>query len=113
MSRSPPRAPQPILFCATHRREAPMQPTPYDFLYLYLCLFFIYSFVGVILEMTYCWTIEYRGIIESRLGILYLPFNPLYGLGGVAVTILLVPFFRNPFLIFLIGLVVCTALEYI
>ena len=43
--------------------------------YLALWLFFIYSFAGVIVEMIYCWTIEYKGVIESRLGLLYLPFN--------------------------------------
>lgn len=85
----------------------------YDWIYLCLWLFFIYSFAGVIVEMIYCFLIEHKGVIESRLGILYLPFNPLYGLGGVAVTLLLGRFFSNPVLIFLIGLVVCTILEYI
>src|SRR5690606_36047576 len=81
--------------------------------YLLLWLFFIYSFAGVIVEMIYCFLIEHKGVIESRLGILYLPFNPLYGLGGVAVTVLLAQFFANPFLVFLIGMVVCTVLEYL
>ena len=85
----------------------------YDIVYLLLWLFFIYSFAGVIVEMIYCFLIEHRGVIESRLGILYLPFNPLYGLGGVAVTVLLAQFFANPFLVFLIGMAVCTVLEYL
>ncbi len=85
----------------------------YDWVYLALWLFFAYSFAGVIVEMLYCFFFEHKGIIESRLGILYLPFNPLYGLGGVAVTFVLGRFIANPFLVFAVGLVVCTALEYV
>jgi uncharacterized membrane protein len=90
-----------------------MDISAYDIVYLALWLFFIYSFAGVIVEMTYCFLIEHKGVIESRLGILYLPFNPLYGLGGVAVTAVLGPYFSNPLMIFFVGLVVCTVLEYI
>ena len=86
---------------------------PWDIAYLLLWLFFIYSFAGVLLEMFYCWAFEYRGIIESRLGILYLPLNPLYGLGGVFVTVILAQFFLNPIMVFLVGLVVCTVLEFV
>lgn len=81
-------------------------------IYIALWLFFIYSFVGVIIEMIYCWTIEYRGVIESRLGILYLPFNLLYGTGGLIISLVLLPVFDNPFAVFGLGLVVGTVLEY-
>lgn len=80
--------------------------------YVALWLFFIYSFAGVIVEMVYCWTIEYRGVVESRLGLLYLPFNLLYGAGGVIITLALLPYFDNPFVVFALGLVVGTVLEY-
>lgn len=83
-----------------------------DDLYVILWLFFLYSFAGVVCETFYCWAVEHKGIIESRLGILYLPLNPLYGVGGVAVTLLLLDFVGNPLLVFAIGLVVCTVLEY-
>lgn len=82
-------------------------------IYLALWLFFIYSFAGVIVEMVYCWTIEYRGVIESRLGLLYLPFNLLYGTGGVVISLVLIPVFDDPFAVFGLGLVVGTVLEYI
>lgn len=81
-------------------------------IYVALWLFFIYGFVGVIIEMVYCWTIEYRGVIESRLGLLYLPFNLLYGAGGVFISLALLPVFDNPFAVFGLGLVVGTTLEY-
>ncbi len=81
-------------------------------IYVGLWLFFIYAFLGVIAEMIYCWTIEYRGVIESRLGLLYLPFNLLYGAGGLIITLALLPYFDNPFIVFGLGLVVGTVLEY-
>jgi uncharacterized membrane protein len=84
-----------------------------DYAYLLLWLFLIYSFAGVLIETFYCWAAEHRGTIESRVGILYLPLNPLYGLGGVAVTVVLAPYLLHPFLVFVIGLVVCTTLEFI
>ena len=81
--------------------------------YLALWLFFIYSFAGVIVEMIYCWAIEYRGVIESRLGLLYLPFNLLYGAGGTIITLVLFEYFDDPLIVFALGLVVGTALEYV
>lgn len=81
--------------------------------YVALWLFFIYGFVGVLIEMVYCWTIEYRGVIESRLGLLYVPFNLLYGAGGLFISLALLPVVDNPFAVFGLGLVVGTALEYV
>jgi uncharacterized membrane protein len=81
--------------------------------YVALWLFFIYGFAGVVIEMFYCWTIEYKGVIESRLGLLYLPINLLYGAGGLVISLVLVPFFDNPFIVFALGLVVGTVLEYL
>ncbi|WP_440708182.1 putative ABC transporter permease [Herbiconiux sp. YIM B11900] len=81
--------------------------------YIGLWLFFIYGLVGVIIEMVYCWTIEYRGVIESRLGLLYVPFNLLYGAGGLFISLALLPVVDNPFAVFGVGLLVGTALEYL
>ncbi len=92
----------------------PMSFTDFgDVAYLILWLFIIYSFAGVVVETFYCWAVEHKGIIESRFGILYLPLNPLYGIGGVAVSLLLIDYVSNPLLVFAVGLVVCTALEYV
>ncbi len=44
--------------------------------YVVLWLFLIYSFYGVILEMIFCYAREYKGVIESRCGLLYLPLSP-------------------------------------
>ncbi|MBG6056501.1 hypothetical protein IWX81_002939 [Salinibacterium sp. CAN_S4] len=58
-------------------------------------------------------TIEYRGVVESRLGLLFVPFNLLYGTGGVIISLVLIPVFDNPFAVFALGMVVGTALEYV
>jgi uncharacterized membrane protein len=81
--------------------------------YVALWLFFIYSFAGVLVEMLYCWTIEFRGVIESRAGLLYLPFNLLYGIGGVVISLVLLPAFDNPFVVFALGALVGSVLEYV
>lgn len=82
-------------------------------IYVALWLFFIYGIAGVIVEMIYCWVIEYRGIVESRLGLLYFPINPLYGAGGVLISLVLLPYIDNPLAVFFIGLATGTALEYV
>ena len=81
--------------------------------YLALWLFFLYGFAGVLVEMIYCWTIEFQGVIESRLGLLYLPMNPLYGLGGVVISLVLIPFVDNPIAVFFIGALVGSTLEFV
>lgn len=81
--------------------------------YITLWLFVLYGIAGVVVEMIYCWTIEFKGVIESRTGILYLPFNPLYGLGGVVISLVLVPIFEHPILVFLLGMLVGSVLEFV
>jgi uncharacterized membrane protein len=79
--------------------------------YLILWLFVIYSFLGVLVEMIFCLVQE--GVLESRVGLLYLPLRPMYGVGGVACTVLLHRFIQEPILIFLWGMVICTVIEYV
>jgi uncharacterized membrane protein len=81
--------------------------------YILLWLFFVFSFCGVVLEMLHCWAIEVRGVIESRVGLLYLPLNPLYGVGALAASVALVPFLDNPLIVALLGMAVCTVIEFV
>jgi len=81
--------------------------------YVVLWLFFLYGFAGVLVEMIYCWTIEFTGVIESRTGLLYLPMNPLYGLGGVVISLVLIPFVDNPVAVFFAGALVGSVLEFV
>ena len=78
---------------------------------LILWAFVIFSFLGVVVEMAFFLVME--GALESRLGLLYLPLRPMYGVGGVACMLLLHGFLRRPLLIFLLGMLICTMVEYI
>jgi len=69
-----------------------MDPDAAKDLYFALWAFLIYGFYGVIVEMTFCYAKQYKGVIESRCGLLYLPLSPIYGLGGVAVSVFLLPY---------------------
>ena len=52
----------------------------------YICLFFIYSFMGWIYETLYC-TIK-NGKWENR-GFLFGPACPIYGTGAVAISVIM------------------------
>jgi hypothetical protein len=67
----------------------------------------------VIVEIIYCYSSQYKGVIESRCGLLYLPLSPVYGLGGVAVSVMLMPLVSNPFVLFFLAMAACTVLEYV
>jgi uncharacterized membrane protein len=79
--------------------------------YLILWFFVIYSFLGVLVEMIFC--LIHEGVLESRLGLLYLPLRPIYGVGGMACTLLLHRFLQEPILIFLCGMLICSVVEYV
>ena len=69
------------------------------------------SFAGVVIEMM--WAYARYGLIESRRGLVYGPFNLLYGAGAVFLTLALYKY-RNKGRIwsFLGGFIVGSALEY-
>ena len=80
-------------------------------IYKILLIFAVGSFAGVIVEMLWC--LATRGYIESRAGLVYGPFNPVYGAGAVLLTVFLYKY-RNRGAVwsFLGGFVVGSALEY-
>ena len=80
-------------------------------LYYVLWFFFVFCFLGVIVELIF--GLAEEGVIESKLGLLYLPFSPIYGLGGVILSRFLLPYLREPILMFLMGILVGTVLEYV
>ena len=51
----------------------------------WICI--IASVIGVIIETLYCYIT--RGFFESRTGLIYGPFNLVYGFGAVLITVLL------------------------
>lgn len=75
-------------------------------------VFFLGCFVGVVVEMLWCYL--RHGYFESRAGLVYGPFNPLYGVGALLVTQALYKLRnRSPILIFLGGALVTSLVEYI
>lgn len=75
-------------------------------------IFFIACFLGTIIEMLYCFIVENR--IMTRAGVIYGPFNPVYGFGAVLITIILHNF-RNKkkIYIFIVTMIVGAVFEYI
>jgi len=53
------------------------------------------------------------GVLESRVGLLYIPLRPIYGFGGVACALLFHRFIKEPLLIFLLGMLICSVIEYV
>lgn len=70
------------------------------------------SFAGVIIEMLWC--LLRNGRIESRAGLVYGPFNLLYGVGAVAMTLLLYRYRnRSAAISFVGGTVIGSVIEYL
>lgn len=81
-------------------------------LYKLLLLCFAGSFIGVVIELLWC--LATRGYLESRSGLVYGPFNLLYGGGAVLLSLSLYRFRnRGRWLSFLGGMAVGSALEYL
>ncbi len=73
---------------------------------------FIGSFAGVVVELLWC--IAKNGYIESRSGLVYGPFNLLYGAGAVLLTLALYRFRnRGSWLSFIGAFLVGSLLEYV
>lgn len=74
--------------------------------FLYLM---IYSFLGWLCESLYV-SVGQKQWINS--GFLHGPFCPIYGFGSIFVIYLLEPFINHPFLVFILGVLITSTLEY-
>ena len=72
--------------------------------------FIIYSVLGFILETLFALVVY--GKIESRQGVLYGPFCPIYGVGAVALIIALQKFKKNGYTLFFGGFIVGSIVEF-
>lgn len=82
-----------------------------DFTFKDLLLsFFIFSFCGWVVESIYC-SVGERKLINR--GFLYGPMCPIYGTGCVVMHLTLTRFFDHPWLVIVLGMVICDAVEYI
>ena len=75
----------------------------------YLMLFFTFSFIGWIWEIL--WEFLKNGFIINS-GVLYGPWLPIYGSGGMFIYMILKKFNNNKLVVFLGSLVICSIIEY-
>lgn len=81
-------------------------------LYKLMLICFVGSFLGVVIETLWC--LLRHGYFESRAGLVYGPFNLLYGAGAVVLALALYRFRnRGPWLSFLGGMLVGSVVEYV
>ncbi len=74
-------------------------------------VFFLCCFLGVVIETVFCWV--NTGQITQRTGLVWGPFNLIYGVGAVLLTVCLHPFIgKSDRWIFLGGAVIGGAFEY-
>jgi len=75
-------------------------------------VFIIGCFLGVVVETLFC--LVTNGYIQSRQGVIYGPFNPVYGFGAVVLTLVLHPITKKRwYVIFLLSMVLGGGFEFI
>lgn len=70
----------------------------------------LFSLFGYIAEMTMCLIVDHK--LTNR-GFLCGPVIPIYGVGSIFLIFLLEPFKNNPYLVFFLGILITTLLEYV
>lgn len=80
--------------------------------YKILLICFVGSFLGVVVELLWC--LITHGYIESRSGLVYGPFNLLYGVGAAVLTVCLYKYRnRSAYISFAGSMLVGSAVEYV
>lgn len=75
-------------------------------------IFFIGCFLGVFVETIWCLLIHHT--FESRSGLIYGPFNPVYGFGALLITICLYKIRKKRnYIIFVCSMIIGICFEYI
>ncbi|MGG5461767.1 putative ABC transporter permease [Clostridium sp. B9] len=70
----------------------------------------IYSFLGWICEVIYCYILDHK---FTNRGFLNGPLCPVYGFGALFVLTFLNDFRNNVFLVFILGVIITSVLEYV
>lgn len=78
--------------------------------YIYCTLFFIYSFLGWVMEIIFTLITEKK--LVNR-GFLLGPYCPIYGCGCLLLTFLLKKYTDNFLVLFILTFFICSLLEYI
>ena len=78
--------------------------------FILIALFLIYSFIGWIVEVS-AFLIQDHKFVNR--GFFIGPVVPIYGTGGILITILLTKHQSDPIVLFCMAVVVCSILEYL
>lgn len=70
----------------------------------------IFSILGLIIETIFCYITT--GVVESRKGLIWGPFCPVYGVGGTILILLLDKYRDNTINLFIIGSIMGNIIEY-
>ena len=76
----------------------------------YFILFFVYSIIGFFAETIFC-LIKTKKLMDR--GFLIGPYLPIYGFGALISIVYLTQYKDNIFTVFLLGVILCSILEYI
>ena len=79
-------------------------------IFIYIGLFFIYAFFGWITEEIHTLPL-YKKFVNR--GFLIGPVLPIYGTGGILITLLLTKYKEDPITLFCMAIIICTVLEYL
>ncbi|MBI4858102.1 MAG: putative ABC transporter permease [Acetobacterium woodii] len=82
----------------------------YYTLSLLFIYFFLYAIIGWMCEVVYC-SIPEKKFINR--GFLNGPYCPIYGVGALIIITFLMPYIHDPILVFFIGVLLTSTLEYI
>ncbi len=77
---------------------------------VYVLLFFSYAILGWCLEVLEKFR-QYHRFINR--GFLIGPYCPVYGCGGLLITLLLEKYIEDPFALFVFAILICSILEYL
>lgn len=77
---------------------------------VYFLLFMVYSILGWSMEVI-CKFIQYKRFINR--GFLVGPYCPIYGYGALLITFLLEQYVNDPFVLFIMAILICGTLEYL
>ena len=91
-------------------KEVVLAKTAKDKIIEYITYFFIYSFLGWLIETIYALFVH--GYFVKR-GFLFGPICPIYGFGAVLLLLKKKKLYKKPFLKFLIAAIAFTLFEYI
>ena len=79
-------------------------------IFIYVAMFFIFSFCGWIMEEIHTFPI-YKKFVNR--GFLIGPVLPIYGTGGILITLLLTKYKEDPVVLFCMAVIICSILEYL